>query len=438
MKMRTIRWFAIAGAALMLLLAACNQPKDAIVHPNMVVITPTLELSKEFELHHSQSVRPVVTSKMADMTEVDVTSGSAELQYTMVVENVVVSESDSADLANLVIANTGSSSVTVDIADTLYCGDGTGAIDTAGPLAILVTSQTGITIAAGASHTITGPFGPFDVGACPDLGSAPAKDVVNRMTVTETGTAAVIAQADLQPTDATAISNITAGFLLDVEELPAGYSIAAAELTLAGSIIAIDATASGNLYTIATQNPAEEGTYLLTKTIVRDAGVGCAPDLQVLNTAYVSGDGTAAGTFGDAQQATIDLLCTPPQGGEGCTPGFWKEWTGVPPGGQPNAWAATGYHWGDPFVSAGFVNAFPGNTFLQVLNKGGGGKNALGRHAVAALLNAAHPDVSYDLSVAQVVARFNDVMINDGNVNALKSELETLNEQGCPLSQANF
>ena len=38
---------------------------------------------------------------------------------------------------------------------------------------------------------------------------------------------------------------------------------------------------------------------------------------------------------------------------------------------------------------AGFDDAFPGMTLLEVLSQGGGGLNALGRHTVAALLNAA-------------------------------------------------
>jgi hypothetical protein len=99
---------------------------------------------------------------------------------------------------------------------------------------------------------------------------------------------------------------------------------------------------------------------------------------------------------------------------------------------------ATGFDWWDPFTEPGFTNAFPGKSLLGVLQLGGGGKNALGRHAVAAVLNAAHPDVSYDLTVAQVVAMFNDVIQNKGNVNALKTLFEGLNEQGCPLSQAVY
>jgi len=157
---------------------------------------------------------------------------------------------------------------------------------------------------------------------------------------------------------------------------------------------------------------------------------------MVVNTAYpMVGDGTVVGT---PSQATIELLCTPVLGGEGCTPGFWKNWTGAPPGLQPNACSATGYHWSDPFTRAGFVDAYRSRTFLQVLDLRGGGKNALGRHTVAALLNAAHPNVAYDLTVAEVVAMFNDVIQNNGDVTALKNLFESYNEQGCPLNQALY
>lgn len=75
---------------------------------------------------------------------------------------------------------------------------------------------------------------------------------------------------------------------------------------------------------------------------------------------------------------------------------------------------------------------------LQVLRLRGGGVNALGRHAVAALLNAASgPDVSYDLSVDQVINRFNDVFPGSkSDYLGLKAVFEYFNEQGCPLNQS--
>ncbi|MDH3224417.1 MAG: hypothetical protein OEO23_11935, partial [Gemmatimonadota bacterium] len=75
-----------------------------------------------------------------------------------------------------------------------------------------------------------------------------------------------------------------------------------------------------------------------------------------------------------------DVPPPPPGGGEGCTPGYWK---------QPHHFDSwTGYDPEDLFSSA-FEDAFPGMTLLEVLKQGGGGLKALGRHTVAALLNAA-------------------------------------------------
>jgi hypothetical protein len=279
-----------------------------------------------------------------------------------------------------------------------------------------------------------GPFGPFDVSACPDTGTG--KDVVNRIVVYEAGTPTVIGQADLLPTERGAISSIVGAYLVDEETLLDGHTFVDPSLTLDGSDVPFTVSIDANHYTIATDDIAAAGTYHLRKTIVRDAGLVCEPGAMVVNTAYLM---DAAGfVVGTPSEATIALLCTPVMGGEGCTPGFWKNWTGAPPGLQPNAWIATGYHWGDPFVSPGFVNAFRDRTLLEVLDLNGGGKNALGRHAVAALLNAAHPDVAYDLTVAEVVDLFNDVVQNDGDVKALLSLFEDYNEQGCPLNAAVF
>lgn len=128
----------------------------------------------------------------------------------------------------------------------------------------------------------------------------------------------------------------------------------------------------------------------------------------------------------------------PPAGGEGCTPGFWRNWTGMGPGRQGNAWERTGYSPNQLFSDV-FENAFPGKTLLQVVSQGGGGLDALGRHTVAALLNAAHPDVSYDLTVEQVISKFNAVFPgNNRAYNTLKDEFEAFNEQGCPLNRNNF
>lgn len=112
-----------------------------------------------------------------------------------------------------------------------------------------------------------------------------------------------------------------------------------------------------------------------------------------------------------------------PQGGEGCTPGFWKQ-RAV----RINAWAATGYTTGDSYATVFGVG--PGVTLLEALNTGGGGTDALLRHSTAALLNAAHPDISYLYSPAQVIA-MTQAAWNGGDVEGTKNLFDEQNNAGC-------
>ena len=118
----------------------------------------------------------------------------------------------------------------------------------------------------------------------------------------------------------------------------------------------------------------------------------------------------------------------PPPGGEGCTPGYWK---------QPHhfdSWAAP--YESDQLFSTYFEDAFPGMSLLDVLKQGGGGLKALGRHTVAALLNAASGGVAYDLTTGQVIDAFNDLYPEGSkqDYNGLKDIFAGFNEQGCPLN----
>jgi hypothetical protein len=124
-----------------------------------------------------------------------------------------------------------------------------------------------------------------------------------------------------------------------------------------------------------------------------------------------------------------------PTGGEGCTPGYWKNHAGLLKRNgkyQPDAWGPTGFATTDLYdATFGVVSSFGGN-LLQALQRGGGGEIALGRHAVAALLSAAHPDVDYDLTVAEVIALVQAAYAS-GDFETAKNTLASFNEQGCPL-----
>lgn len=107
----------------------------------------------------------------------------------------------------------------------------------------------------------------------------------------------------------------------------------------------------------------------------------------------------------------------PPPGDEGCTPGYWRN--------HPEDWAPTGYNTSDNFDTVFDVNYFsPDITLFQAVKLGGGGVKQLARHGTAALLSAAHPDVNYPYTVAQVIA-----FVQAGNV----APLVEANELGCKI-----
>jgi cysteine-rich repeat protein len=120
-------------------------------------------------------------------------------------------------------------------------------------------------------------------------------------------------------------------------------------------------------------------------------------------------------------------LCeTEADGGDGCTPGYWKQ------GHHFDAWNLY-----DPemLFSDVFEDAFPGLTLLDVLGQGGGKLYALGRHTVAALLNAASTEVNYGHTPESIIDTFNTVYPGSNeDYEALKAEIEHDNQRGCPLN----
>jgi hypothetical protein len=119
---------------------------------------------------------------------------------------------------------------------------------------------------------------------------------------------------------------------------------------------------------------------------------------------------------------------------QGCTPGYWKN--------HLSAWNGTGYS-PSQTVSSVFTNtgSLGSATLLQALSFRGGStldeaKQILLRAAVAALLNASHPDVSYELTEAQVISQVNAALASTDRsmILALASRLDGYNNAGCPLN----
>lgn len=121
-------------------------------------------------------------------------------------------------------------------------------------------------------------------------------------------------------------------------------------------------------------------------------------------------------------------VVAPPEGGQGCTPGYWRQSQHF------DSWTAP--YTPNTLFSDVFSNAFPGKTLGQVVQLGGGGLSALGRHSVAALLNAASAGVDYDYSTTQVISAFNASFATGEKkkFEQQKDVFDFLNNQGCPLN----
>jgi len=117
----------------------------------------------------------------------------------------------------------------------------------------------------------------------------------------------------------------------------------------------------------------------------------------------------------------------PPPGDEGCTPGYWKQDQHF------GSWAPVPLN--RTFAQAGMSFGFTGS-LLAGLDAGGGGVNALARHAAAAYLNAQSGGVDYAYTTVQVQAIANGTGIYAGlSIEARKDLLAAANEAGCPLGR---
>jgi len=133
-------------------------------------------------------------------------------------------------------------------------------------------------------------------------------------------------------------------------------------------------------------------------------------------------DGTQTGYC----RLTVAVEPPPPGGTQGCTPGYWKN--------HPVSWDTAGFSPDDDFDTIFGVDVFsPDRTLMQALRTGGGKWDKLGRHATAALLSAAHPDVDYMLGVSDVIDEV-AAAAAAGKPEPLASMLDDYNNYGCPLN----
>lgn len=188
-----------------------------------------------------------------------------------------------------------------------------------------------------------------------------------------------------------------------------------------GVIVTCPATelAAGESMTCTADDAAIEGQY---------ANIGTVTALDPENNEVSDSD--ASHYYGE--------LVVP--GDAGCGLGFWKN--------HLDAWEGTGYS-PDQSVSSVFASAaaYPGLadvTLAQALRLKGGptveaAAGLLLKHAVAALLNAAHPDVNFALTEAEVIDLTNANLDSGDRTTMLsaKGDVEGHNEMGCHLGWSN-
>ena len=127
-------------------------------------------------------------------------------------------------------------------------------------------------------------------------------------------------------------------------------------------------------------------------------------------------------------------VCSPP--GKGCTPGFWKNHATSPPwkNYEPDD------EFEDVFDRTITISSGSDPTLLQALGANGGCVNALARHTVAALLNAAAiGPPSFPFTEAQVISKFKaayDTPLGPSYCTTIenqKDEFAFANEKECPF-----
>lgn len=215
----------------------------------------------------------------------------------------------------------------------------------------------------------------------------------------------------VMPVDPTIIETDETADLSDVLTCPAGF------------------TCSGGLV----PNPRTlTATTTITYTVtVRNDSAACGTTATMPNTATLVETDTRQQRNASANVTISTGECpTTPQG---CTPGYWKN--------HPAAWAATGYAPSQKLSSV-FANTgtLGGKTMIEALSfKGGstidGAKQILLRASVAALLDAAHPDVNYPRTQAAIIADVSAALASNNRAAILQlaAALDADNNLGCPL-----
>lgn len=149
--------------------------------------------------------------------------------------------------------------------------------------------------------------------------------------------------------------------------------------------------------------------------------------VSVETTFEVNGHGIADGsvdvTYPDypTERASVTVTVTPNGGGEGFTPGFWKnhldEWPIVVA----------------PYDAIVLLCQGIDMPLTEAIRLKGGRWNALVRHAAAGILNALHSGVSYDYTADDILNMLVEACAT-GDWRTLKKNFQDANEQGGDLN----
>ena len=286
----------------------------------------------------------------------------------------------------------------------------------------LVLSSASVAALLGIGLQITTlPIAQFDGGTTVIAGGTFTASVTNGLVALATTSGGTLVIDHSLTINATLDSacNLVGGIAGDDFALSGGIFGGSTELLLTGEVLEFGFTeATGSLqefdfrFAVTGGSLASEFTNEDLGVVVTSLNSNFAADCSVTS------NGLAKGRLGPI---------APIMPAEGCTPGYWKQKHHF------DSWV--GYSPTDSFATV-FGRSVSGVSDLQsALKAKGGGVKALTRHATAALLNVASPDVyvvNYS-STAAVIAAF-QAAYDSGDYELTKDAFEEANEEGCPLN----
>ncbi len=225
------------------------------------------------------------------------------------------------------------------------------------------------------------------------------------------GTVQAASAATIQVGDLT----LEIGELADVPPLQPGARIAVrAETTADGRLVAkrLDVVGDVSSAPIPTRTPAPTASPAASKLPPGDSALPAGPPLTPPGVDARPTPRPTPASAGDT---------SPAQGG--CASGFWRQehhytfWTGFHP---------------DDLASAVLGRDVGDLTLGEAVQAPGGGRNALLRQTVAALLNAVHPEIAYPYSGGDVLALFQEAY-DSGAYEAAITLFEERHAAACPL-----